>query len=174
MHMSEIRKRAEDLGLKPGRMVKIDLIHAIQNREGNSPCFQTGHDSCNQVTCCWRSDCLPEEGTENIKEAKKEAFLNKIKVELQEFNDKIDGLKMRANALAGKKKTEALREIKRLEKKCEEEIMQRMHALTAASEDVWRSTKKSIESSWKDVKKATGETLARFGNTKPKDHNPSL
>lgn len=174
MHMSEVKTRAEKLGLKPGRMGKADLIHAIQNREGNSPCFQTGLDSCDQFNCCWRGDCLPAGRTENKRGGKREAFLNKIKIELHEFNDKIDSLKMRANTMAGKKKTEALKEIKRLEKKCEEEIMQKMHEVTATSEDIWQSTRKSIESSWKELKKACGETLARSGSTKPQDHDHSL
>lgn len=174
MHMSEVKTRAEKLGLKPGRMGKADLIHAIQNREGNSLCFQTGLDSCDQFNCCWRGDCLPEGRTENKKEAKREAFLNKIKGELHEFNDKIDSLRMRANTMAGKKKTEALQDIKRLEKRCEEEIMRKMHTLTTTSGDIWQSTKKSLEGSWKELKKASGETLSRFGSTKPKGPDPSL
>ena len=169
MHMTEIKKRAEELGLKPGRMGKSDLIHAIQNREGNSPCFQTGRDSCDQFNCCWRGDCLPGGRNVEQKGGKREAFLNKIKVELLEFNDKIDSLKLKANTMVGKKKTEALQDIKRLEKRCEKEIIQKLQTLTVTSEDIWQSTRKSLESSWKELKKASGETLSRIGSKNPKD-----
>ena len=174
MHMTDVKKRAEELGLKPGRMGKADLIHAIQNHEGNSPCFQTGRDVCDQFNCCWRGDCLPERKTGKQGGGKREAFLNKIKVELHQFNNRIDSLKMRANTMAGEKKTKTLQEIKRLEKRCEKEIMQKMQTLTTTSEDIWQSTKKSIEGSWKELKKASGETLSRFGSKNPKDQNPSL
>ena len=79
MHMSEVKTRAEELGLKPGRRGKADLIHAIQNREGNAPCFQTGRDSCDQFNCCWRGDCLPVERTEKQRGGQRQAFLEKIK-----------------------------------------------------------------------------------------------
>jgi hypothetical protein len=174
MQMAEVKKRAEGLDLKPGKMGKTDLIHAIQNKEGNVPCFQTGLDSCDQFNCCWRDDCLPASGTATAEESPREAFLKKIKVELKEFNDKLESLKMRADTMVGKRKAEALEDIKRLEKKCEDEIMQKMHKLAVATEDIWQCTKKSIDASWKELKKASQETLSRFGTTKPKDRNPSL
>jgi hypothetical protein len=170
MHMSEVKERAGACGVKPGKLGKIDLIRAIQNTEGNSPCFQTGLSACDQYNCCWRDDCLPGGGNENHRET----FLNKIKVELKEFNEKMDSLKMRADTMVGKRKAEALNDIKRLEKKYEDEIKLNMHKLAAASEDIWQSTKKSIDASWKELKKASQETRSRFGGTKPKDPNPPL
>jgi hypothetical protein len=170
MQLAEVRKRAEALGLKPGTTGKVDLIHAIQKKEGNSPCFQTGLDSCDQSDCCWRSDCLPGSSTEN----KRAVYLRKIKAELKGFNDKIDTLKARAKSMAGKRKTEALEDIKRLEKKFEDEIKLKIQDLTGVSEEMWQSTKKGIEASWKELKKASQETLSRFGSPKPKDRNPSL
>ena len=60
MHMQEVRKRAKVFSLKTGGMNKVDIIHQIQTREGNTPCFQTGREFCDQANCCWRSDCLPQ------------------------------------------------------------------------------------------------------------------
>lgn len=166
MKMMEVKEKAKRLGLKPGKMKKVDLIRAIQSKEGNFPCFQTGLDSCNQFDCCWKSDCLPAKTIEKDEENKRETYLKKVKVELEEFNYKIDGLKEKAKTMVGKSKTEALEEIKRLEKKCEEEIKQKMHELTEAGEDIWQPLKKRIDSSWKDLKKAFKKTLSRFGSMK--------
>jgi hypothetical protein len=58
MKMTDVRRKAKDLGIKPGKLRKADLIHTIQAKEGNSQCYQTGLDSCDQVNCCWKSDCL--------------------------------------------------------------------------------------------------------------------
>lgn len=58
MKMQAIREKAKMLDLKSGKMKKVDLIHAIQAREGNSVCFDTGKSSCDQMECSWRDDCL--------------------------------------------------------------------------------------------------------------------
>lgn len=60
MKMVDIKTLAKKKGINPGKMRKADLIHAIQENEGNSPCFQTGRTTCDQMTCCWRADCMPE------------------------------------------------------------------------------------------------------------------
>ena len=60
MKMKKIRKKAAKMGIKAGKMKKVDLIHAVQIKEENPPCFLTTvNDTCNQADCCWRSDCLP-------------------------------------------------------------------------------------------------------------------
>ncbi len=58
MNMKDIRTKATALGVKAGKMKKVDLIRAIQAQEGNFPCFQTARDSCDQQECSWRPDCL--------------------------------------------------------------------------------------------------------------------
>ena len=58
MKMQEVREKAKELGLKPGKIKKkADLIRAIQSEEGNTPCFQTEVNNCDQAECCWRNDC---------------------------------------------------------------------------------------------------------------------
>jgi hypothetical protein len=166
MQMMEVKEKAERLGLKPGKMGKADLIHTIQSKEGYLPCFQTGLDSCNQLDCCWRSDCLSRSTTGKKVESKREIYLKKVTDELKEFNDRIDGLKVKAKTMVGKRKTEALQEIKRLEKKCEEEIKLKIHELAQAGEDIWQPTKKRIDCSWKDLRKALKETLSKVGSMK--------
>lgn len=58
MQLSEVRKKAKALGLNPGNMQKIELIRAIQTKEGNFPCFATATDYCDQSGCCFKEDCL--------------------------------------------------------------------------------------------------------------------
>lgn len=165
MQMSEVKEKAEELGLQAGRMRKVDLIRAIQNKEGNSPCFQTGIEVCDQFNCCWRSDCLPGPA-EKKKEGKKEAYLRKMKAELKNFNDEIDSLKVKAKGMAGRSKTEAFEAIKRLEKKCDEEIKLKVNEAIEVGEGLWQPAKKSIDASWKDLKKAFQEIVSRIGRVK--------
>lgn len=58
MHMQSVRAIAQERGVKPGRLSKVELIRAIQRTEGNSACFATDADgSCPQTECLWREDC---------------------------------------------------------------------------------------------------------------------
>ncbi len=59
MQMAEVREKAKKLGLKTSRKGKRDLIREIQAAEGNYQCYGTAVDSCDQLQCCWREDCLP-------------------------------------------------------------------------------------------------------------------
>ncbi len=58
MDMPKIRKKAEGLGIKPGRMKKTELIHCIQTAEGCTPCFGTSNGQCPYTDCCFMPDCL--------------------------------------------------------------------------------------------------------------------
>ncbi|MDD2680125.1 MAG: SAP domain-containing protein [Candidatus Omnitrophica bacterium] len=59
MRLSEVEKRAKSLGIRDTwRLSKRDLIKIIQRTEGNTDCFGTKRGSCEQLLCCWRSDCI--------------------------------------------------------------------------------------------------------------------
>jgi hypothetical protein len=58
MSFSQLKAKAEKLGVNPGRMEKTELIHSIQKAEGFTPCFGTTNGSCPQEACCFRDDCL--------------------------------------------------------------------------------------------------------------------
>jgi hypothetical protein len=60
MELKGLKEKAKNLGIKPKiEMKKVDLIRSIQITEGNFSCFGTAKDFCNQMSCCWREDCLP-------------------------------------------------------------------------------------------------------------------
>jgi len=54
----EVREKAKALGIVPRSMKKADLIHAIQRKEGHTPCFGTSGGECPYANCCFRDDCL--------------------------------------------------------------------------------------------------------------------
>ncbi len=58
MKLSEIKMKAKALGLSPGKMSKVELIHAIQLAEGNTQCFGTSNGRCPYTNCCFMKDCL--------------------------------------------------------------------------------------------------------------------
>lgn len=58
MKIGEIRKKAEKLGIIPGKMKKAELIHTIQQTEGYMACFGSSNGECAQTKCCFRRDCL--------------------------------------------------------------------------------------------------------------------
>ena len=59
MNVQQIKIIARDRGLKPGKLVKGDLIRMIQREEGNFACFGTAiTGECDQTACLWREDCL--------------------------------------------------------------------------------------------------------------------
>lgn len=58
MKMTEIRDKAEALGIRPGKMKKVELIHSIQIAEGCTPCFGRSNGQCGNLDCCFMQDCL--------------------------------------------------------------------------------------------------------------------
>lgn len=59
MRVEQIRTKARDLGVTPGRLGKVDLIRLVQREEGNFDCFATAVSGiCDQTDCLWRDDCF--------------------------------------------------------------------------------------------------------------------
>jgi len=58
MKMPEIRKKAKNLGIAPGKMKKAELIHTIQEAEGYTPCYGRSNSQCPYTDCCFIQDCI--------------------------------------------------------------------------------------------------------------------
>jgi hypothetical protein len=59
MNIKQITILAKNLGINPKKNNKTQLIHLIQQTEGNFPCFASAIDGqCSQISCLWRDDCL--------------------------------------------------------------------------------------------------------------------
>ena len=53
----QIKQKAKGLGITPGQMNKVDLVHAIQQAESYTPCFGTANGQCQNTECCFINDC---------------------------------------------------------------------------------------------------------------------
>lgn len=58
MNLNELKTMAREVGIKPGKMKKEEMINAIQIAEGNFDCFGKAEDYCDQENCAFRDDCL--------------------------------------------------------------------------------------------------------------------
>jgi len=58
MKLQEIKEIARRLEIPVRKMTKAELIRAIQRKEANTECFETGAAStCGQDKCLWMDDC---------------------------------------------------------------------------------------------------------------------
>lgn len=58
MKLDEIKEMARKHGIKTAKVRKSELVRAIQQAEGNEPCFDAGKAAeCGQDGCLWRDDC---------------------------------------------------------------------------------------------------------------------
>ena len=161
MDMTQVKEKAKQLGIQIGKMKKVDLIRAIQSKEGNFPCFETAQDYCNQLSCAWRKGCLPAKEVEKKYEQTKNLYLKKIKAELESLSGKIADIKKKSQKTMGAGKAEALTEIHKLEKKIEE-LKKNAHGLATASEDAWEITKQGVDKAWKVLRDSAQKALAKF------------
>jgi hypothetical protein len=58
MKVAEIKDKARDLGITPGKMKKAELIHTVQIAEGYNACFGHSNGFCDNGDCCFMPDCL--------------------------------------------------------------------------------------------------------------------
>jgi DNA-binding IscR family transcriptional regulator len=58
MKLQEIKEIAQRLEIPVKKMTKAELIRAIQKKEENNQCFETGTAAeCGQDKCLWINDC---------------------------------------------------------------------------------------------------------------------
>ena len=57
MKLNEIKDKARCLGIKPGKLTKVDLIHSIQHAENNQACYGQSDGNCIFTDCCFIDDC---------------------------------------------------------------------------------------------------------------------
>lgn len=57
MKVTEIKAMAKAKNITIGKKKKADLIHALQEAEGNVPCYESGITNCGLTDCLWFDDC---------------------------------------------------------------------------------------------------------------------
>jgi len=60
MDKSELLKLAGQYFISDTGLSVANLVRKIQLAEGHTDCFSTGRTRCDQMTCRWRAECLPE------------------------------------------------------------------------------------------------------------------
>ena len=99
MKIEEIRTLAQDIGIKPGKLNKTQLVRSIQLQEGNFDCFATAvNKTCDQQACLWLKDCFAAA-------TKKPAAAKKSAAKAKTATAKMPATKAKA-ATAKKAKTE--------------------------------------------------------------------
>ena len=59
MNLEEICPIANSKGINLGKLVKIELIRALQADQGDFDCFASAHNGvCVRTNCMWREDCF--------------------------------------------------------------------------------------------------------------------
>lgn len=59
MKLEQARPIVKPLNINLGKLIKIELVKALQSDEGNIACFATAYSGvCDQVNCYWRMDCF--------------------------------------------------------------------------------------------------------------------
>ena len=159
--MKDIKEKATKLGVQIGKMRKADLIRAIQDKEGNYPCFETAKEYCSQKACCWRDGCLPSKKTINGWEKKKETHTKKVTSKLKDLKKQLVGLEVKAKKIVGKGKKEVLDDIKKLEKMMTT-FTKKSQKLATTSEDAWSIAKKGIDDAWDDLEKGFKKAAKKF------------
>jgi seryl-tRNA synthetase len=143
MNITEIKAKAQALGVKIGKLRKGDLIRSIQSTEGNFPCFETARDYCSQKACCWREACLPSSKTIKEWEKKKKVAIKKLTSELDDLKKQISVLEKKAKKMVGEGRKEILADINKLEKKMAA-VKQKGNKLATAGEEAWKIVRKGI------------------------------
>ncbi len=65
MKINEVRALAKKRGLPKVPKTKKLIIQAMQEAEGNNPCYNTGYSSeCGQDECLWLPDCQTADSKE--------------------------------------------------------------------------------------------------------------
>lgn len=163
MNMTEIKEKARGLGLVPGKKKKQELIHLIQRREGNFPCFETAKDYCDQKLCCWRDACLPKKKKKILFpwQKKEKSYAEKLADKLDGVKKELAELEVKVRQKAGKAKKEAEGELKDLDKKWQA-LKKKSQKKAAKSEEAWKIAKKGLDDAWKDLSKAMGKAAKKM------------
>jgi hypothetical protein len=54
--LSIARQKASQLGVESAGVNLENLIHRIQEKEGNAACFRK-KKNCPEILCCWQASC---------------------------------------------------------------------------------------------------------------------
>jgi len=91
----------------------------------------------------------------------KEAYIEKLQAQLNEWSAKTEVLKARAKGAAADVKIEYNKKIEELESK-KEEADEKLEELKDAGEDAWESLKGGAQSAWDSLGDAVDSAISKF------------
>ena len=91
----------------------------------------------------------------------RDAYVEKMKAKLDEWNQDIDRLEAQAEGAKAEAKARFQHQLDEL-KAMREETIERMHAWQSASADAWETMRHGAEAAWQDMAKAFQEAANRF------------
>lgn len=106
--------------------------------------------------------------------SEKDAYLEKMKAQTDEFDAEIDRLLAKARKAKADVKIDYENQIDELREK-RKEIARKMDALESASDDAWKDLKQGLENSWEILKKSLSQAKEKFerGYEEGKREEPS-
>lgn len=93
--------------------------------------------------------------------AAKRAFQEKLEAQLREWDERLDDLQAKAQALKATARKESAKQIKALGE-MRALAATRLQELRRHSEDAWEDMKEGIEKSWKEMRDAIEQAAKRF------------
>ena len=91
----------------------------------------------------------------------RDAFAQKMKAKLDEWNAEIDRLSAKADAAQADTKLEYNKQVEAL-KKQREDALQRLNELQSASEGAWEDMRAGVDASWDKMTDALKSAASRF------------
>lgn len=93
--------------------------------------------------------------------SKKQAYEEKLKAQLDEWNAKIDVLKAKAEKAGAKTKVDYYETIEELQKK-RTKAKDKLQELRAAGDDAWEDLKTGVDQTWSSLGDAVNSAVSRF------------
>lgn len=92
---------------------------------------------------------------------KRDAYLQKLKAKMDEWNAEIDKLKAKADQAKAGSKIEYHKQLEDLREK-RRDVRERIVAMEQAGEEAWEDLKQGLETSWEILKSSFSKAKARF------------
>ncbi len=93
--------------------------------------------------------------------SERDAYLQKLKADLDEWNARIDTLEARAAQASGDVRLQYEQQIKSLRHQ-RAEVASRLAALQEATDDAWEQVKEGLDRAWADLKYGLDKAAAAF------------
>jgi uncharacterized coiled-coil DUF342 family protein len=107
----------------------------------------------------------PRDKEEIIMSEKRDAYVEKLKAKLDDWNAKIDKLEARAQQASVDSKAELQKQIANVKAR-RDEVVAKIDSLRQAGDGAWKDLKGGVKSSWRALDKAFRSAASNFSKAK--------